>query len=143
MNVVVPHPTGISIGSPTYQLKRNQLKAMFLTTLTKHTTCILNMLRRLGVTTPNEVVVKVSKGIRNKGCGTGGARMIGPGEKAKNKAKTNQKGRACSLCDGFGHNMRTCGRNKSKGKEKVIEEFEDEEEGNENETSDHATSDTE
>ncbi|GKB06219.1 hypothetical protein Tco_0834452 [Tanacetum coccineum] len=48
-----------------------------------------------------------------------------------------------SLCDGFGHNMRTCGRNKSKGKEKVIEEFEDEEEGNENETSDHATSDTE
>ncbi|GJY26554.1 FAR1-related sequence 5-like protein [Tanacetum coccineum] len=97
----------------------------------------------LGVTTPNEVVVKVPKGIRNKGCGTGGARMIGPGEKAKNKAKTNQKGRACSLCDGFGHNMRTCGRNKSKGKEKVIEESEDEEEGNENETSDHATSDTE
>ncbi|GJY81705.1 FAR1-related sequence 5-like protein [Tanacetum coccineum] len=32
----------------------------------------------LGVTTPNEVVVKVPKGIRNKGCGTGGARFIGP-----------------------------------------------------------------
>ncbi|GKE06961.1 hypothetical protein Tco_1398979 [Tanacetum coccineum] len=61
----------------------------------------------LGVTTPNEVVVKVPKGIRNKGCGTGGARMI------------------------------------VQGKEKVIEESEDEEEGNENETSDHATSDTE
>nr|GEZ77332.1 FAR1 DNA binding domain, zinc finger, SWIM-type, MULE transposase domain, FHY3/FAR1 family [Tanacetum cinerariifolium] len=75
-------------------------------------------------------------------CGTGGARLIGPGEKAKNKAKTNKKGHACSLCEGFGHNMWTCGRNKSKGKEKVIEESKDEEEGNKH-TSDHATSNTE
>nr|GEY06335.1 hypothetical protein [Tanacetum cinerariifolium] len=92
----------------------------------------------LGVTTPNKVLIKVPKGIRNKGCGTGGARLIGQGEKAKNKAKTNKK----RSCMGFGHNMRTCGRNKSKGKEKVIEESEDEEAGNED-TSDHATSDTE
>nr|GEY91327.1 protein FAR1-related sequence 5-like [Tanacetum cinerariifolium] len=67
----------------------------------------------LGVTTPNEVVVKVSKGIRNKGCGTGGARFIGPGEKAKNKAKTKQQGRSCSICFETVHNMRTCKRNKS------------------------------
>nr|GEX66589.1 FAR1 DNA binding domain-containing protein [Tanacetum cinerariifolium] len=51
----------------------------------------------LGVTTPNEVVVKVPKGIRNKGFRTGGARFIGPGEKAKNKAKTKQQGRSCSI----------------------------------------------
>ncbi|GJV72972.1 FAR1-related sequence 5-like protein [Tanacetum coccineum] len=97
----------------------------------------------LGVTTPNEVVVKVPKGIRNKGCGTGGARFIGPGEKAKNKAKTKQQGRSCSICFETGHNMRTCKRNKSKGKEIVAEESEDEEQAYDNDTSDHATSDTE
>nr|GEV75096.1 hypothetical protein [Tanacetum cinerariifolium] len=97
----------------------------------------------LGVTTPNEVVVKVSKGIRNKGCGTGGARFIRPGEKAKNKAKTKQQGRSCSICFETGHNMRTCKRNKSKGKEIVAEESEDEEQVDDNDTSDHATLDTE
>ncbi|GJT67911.1 FAR1-related sequence 5-like protein [Tanacetum coccineum] len=97
----------------------------------------------LGVTTPNEVVVKVPKGIRNKGCGTGGARFIGPGEKAKNKAKTKQQGRSCSICFETGHNMRTCKRNKLKGKEIVVEESEDEEQADDNDTSDHATSDTE
>ncbi|GKA42748.1 FAR1-related sequence 5-like protein [Tanacetum coccineum] len=97
----------------------------------------------LGVTTPNEVVVKVSKGIRNKGCGTGGARFIGPCEKAKNKVKTKQQGRSCSICFETGHNMRTCKRSKSKGKEIVAEESEDEEQADDNDTSDHATSDTE
>ncbi|GJX71362.1 hypothetical protein Tco_0308533 [Tanacetum coccineum] len=71
-----------------------------------------DILKMLGVTTPNEVVVKVPKGLRNKGCGTGGARFIGPGEKAKNKAKTKKQ------------------------------ESEDLEQGDENDTSDHATSDT-
>ncbi|GJU41277.1 hypothetical protein Tco_1194234 [Tanacetum coccineum] len=80
---------------------------------------------------------------RNKGCGTGGARFIGPGEKAKNKAKTKQQGRSCSICFETGHNMRTCKRNKSKGKEIVAEESEDEEQADDNDTSDHATSDTE
>nr|GEZ79471.1 protein FAR1-related sequence 5-like [Tanacetum cinerariifolium] len=98
---------------------------------------------KFGVTTPNEVVVKVPKGIRNKGCGTEGARFIGPGEKAKNKAKTKQQGRSCSLCFETGHNTCTSKRNKSKGKEIVSEESEDEEQADDNDTSDHATSDTE
>nr|GEX64965.1 ribonuclease H-like domain-containing protein [Tanacetum cinerariifolium] len=93
--------------------------------------------------TPNKVVVKVPKGIRNKGYGTGGARFIGLGEKAKNKAKSKQQGRSCSICFETGHNMRTCKRNKSKGKEIVTEESEDEEQADDNDTSDHATSDTE
>nr|GFA46439.1 protein FAR1-related sequence 5-like [Tanacetum cinerariifolium] len=80
---------------------------------------------------------------RNKGCGTGGARFIGPGEKAKNKAKTKQQGRSCSLCFETGHNTCTSKRNKSKGKEIVSEESEDEEQADDNDTSDHAKSDTE
>nr|GEZ91184.1 hypothetical protein [Tanacetum cinerariifolium] len=91
---------------------------------------------------PNEVVVKVPKGIWNKGCGTGGARFIGPSEKAKNKAKTKQQGRSCSICFETRHNMRTCKRNKSKGKEIMTEESEDEKQADDNDTSDHATSDT-
>ena len=87
------------------------------------------------------MVVKVPKGIRNKGCGTGGSRFIGPGEKAKTKATTKKKGRTCSICDEVGHNMRTCKKKKSKGK--VVEE--DEESGYDDEEydiepSDNATS---
>ncbi|PWA52628.1 FAR1 DNA binding domain, Zinc finger, SWIM-type, MULE transposase domain, FHY3/FAR1 family [Artemisia annua] len=95
----------------------------------------------LGVTTPKQVIVKAPQGIRNKGCGTGGSRFIGPGEKAKSKSKTNKTSRTCSICNETGHNMRTCKKNTSKAKGIVDEDFGDEDEGSENHSSDNGSSD--
>ena len=91
----------------------------------------------LGVTTPEQVIVKVPQGIRNKGCGTGGSRFIGPGEKAKSKAKTNKKPRTCSICNETGHNMRTCKKNKGKGKRLVDQDSGDEDEGSDTHSSEN------
>lgn len=68
----------------------------------------------LGVTVPDEILIEPPTDIRNKGCGTGGKRLVGPREKAEEVAakKSKQpKPRVCQICFIITeppHNSRTC-----------------------------------